>query len=418
MHAVVGGALALAACYRPAVESCQYACDDDGGCPAGLACNAARMCAATATATCDGSPDGGRPDGGGGDGGLACWTAANIDLPCSYFGSAGPVDWTLGSGILELEPSCATTAGTCGVPVPVVLTAQHDGSAVLVIAADHVSIPANASLFLEPGPPVVILAYGGADIAGTIFANAVDQNGDPQAMWASGCPSTMSTIPGAGGGGGGGGFGEPGAGSGGAGPGGMLGGPAGEPFGASLQPLVGGCPGGDTPTTTGGHGGGVLELSSRGDIVVSGVLNAPGGGGRSTQNAGSNENGTGPYGGGGGGAGGGILLDGATVTIEDGADVCANGGGGGAGGFGQAGDSDECGSRLAPTGGAPGVNLTGGAGGNGAIAAAAATDGDNNGNGGGGGGGATGRIVLMGRTGAGVTVGSGSYVSPTALVVP
>lgn len=120
--------------------------------------------------------------------------------------------------------------------------------------------------------------------------------------------------PGKSGGFGGGGFGS-------------VGGPGGRGFGddavaglggakvgtTTLTPLRGGCSGaGEGLGRQAGAGGGAVQLVSRNQIIVSGIIAANGGGGS-----------------GGGGAGGGILLEAPAVQLVG--SVVANGGGGGVG---------------------------------------------------------------------------------------
>lgn len=85
---------------------------------------------------------------------------------------------------------------------------------------------------------------------------------------------------------------------------------------AWLEPLRGGCDGGGAQVNYGGGGGGAIQLVSRTQIVVSGVVAANGGGAISRFS----------YSTGGGGSGGGVLLEAPIVDVSG--RVVANGGGG------------------------------------------------------------------------------------------
>lgn len=155
---------------------------------------------------------------------------------------------------------------------------------------------------------------------------------------------------------------------------------------AMLVPLRGGCPGRTAP------GGGAIQLSARGQIIVDGVIDVRGYTPRST---------------GGGGGGGGILLEAARVELTSAARLIAIGGGGGAGdhyegnynvtspnddGTPQAGT--RCGNpsiycTAGGNGAAPGIGATPGI-----LAAVPATAGES---GAGGGGGGLGRIRINTR---------------------
>jgi len=139
--------------------------------------------------------------------------------------------------------------------------------------------------------------------------------------------SGTNSSTGRSGGGGGGAFGGYG------GRGGITtyGGSGGSPYGNDeLVPLVGGSGGGngtdnDPNYGMGGPGGGALQISALGSIVLDlrGIIEAGGLGGTGGDGNGS---------GGGAGSGGGILLEAPTITVGSGAFVAANGGGGGSSG--------------------------------------------------------------------------------------
>lgn len=98
----------------------------------------------------------------------------------------------------------------------------------------------------------------------------------------------------------------------------------------SLEPLRGGCRGGaggggvgrrGSPVD-GGMGGGALQISAVGGVLVSGVVTAPGRGGRGAPSDNAE-------GGGGGGSGGALLLEGRRIILGHLGRLTANGGGGG-----------------------------------------------------------------------------------------
>ncbi len=182
-------------------------------------------------------------------------------------------------------------------------------------------------------------------------------------------------------------------------PGGTGGGVCG---GATLSPLqggsAGGAGGGGGMRGSGGGGGGALQISARGELLLSvgGVINAAGGGG----GGGNTEDG-----GGGGGAGGAVLLEGKRVQIDG--TLVANGGGGGAGAnngaHGANGLPGGVTAARAAGGARAGEGAAGGAGGAGGLATCSGDPGEaalgisSDDNAGGGGGGA-GRLRLRATT--------------------
>jgi hypothetical protein len=152
----------------------------------------------------------------------------------------------------------------------------------------------------------------------------------------------------------------------------------------TLEPLRGGCTGGESQTTGDfGGPGGSIQVVSRTLIQV--------------QDAGATSfldaNGTGSAGIGGGGSGGGVLLEAPRVVVESGTGMVANGGGGGC--SDDAGDPGRLSTAVAPGGTCPDAAL--GDGGNGgARATPNPEDGQSvartTGGLGGGGGGGVGRI--------------------------
>jgi hypothetical protein len=205
-------------------------------------------------------------------------------------------------------------------------------------------------------------------------------------------------------GGGGGGFGAVGAAGGDVVQGDGSGGDAGSMCGTDdLVPLVGGSGGGHGGNGgNGGGGGGAVQITSFGQIIVSGQIRAAGAGGNG---------GNGGDGAGGGGAGGGILLEAPTLTLSPGSIMAANGGGGGAGNGG--GDGQD---GLLSNVGAPGGmgGFVGGAGGALSSGAVPGGRGMNAGpaDGTGGGGGGVGRV----RQNFATRGSNGTIISPAASV--
>lgn len=273
---------------------------------------------------------------------------------------------------------------------------------------------------------LVLVAAGDVIIDGLVKASAADDGPGPGGG-EGGATGAEDGSPGAGGssgggrggesgrngedgGGGGGGLGSAGA------PGGAAGGGGSAAGGASrctesLAPLcagAGGGAGGDNDGGRGGHGGGGLQITSVSSIVVRGLVEASGEGGRGGRAVrGRTDTGAG----GGGGSGGAILLEATTVTIHG--TVSALGGAGG-----QGARCDDCSSSgvdgatydsaSAPP--APGSSSsgTGGGGGAGADAMGDAQLGLAGENGGGGGGGA-GRIRIHTMGGVEIDVDARLY---------
>jgi len=274
--------------------------------------------------------------------------------------------------------------------------------------------------------PLVVIADS-IELTETIDVTAHHDQPGPGALSSGAGPGQpgQHVAPDTDSGGGGGGHGTPG------GPGGSTGcttcldqrldgGRGGAPYNPEIATLVGGSPGGraDLPALTScntpasGAGGGAIELYARTRILISGYINAGGGGGRGGDDCLGNG-----LAGSGGGAGGAIVLQ--SPSIENSGRLSANGGGGGAGAGGgtsdveaNVGDGNDgaLGTTVAAGGAASGTS--GARGGDGAVAAAGAAGGKTtsftSGNAGGGGGG-VGQILMLYKTrvAAGVT-------SPTA----
>lgn len=161
---------------------------------------------------------------------------------------------------------------------------------------------------------LAIVSNSDIAISGTFTVSAKGAVPGPGALNEDGCKG-QPPLPGKKGGSGGGGFGSSGgAGGVGIGEGAMAGMGGGKTGTASLIPLRGGCDGGAADAgRVPGAGGGAIQLLSRNQIVISGIVAANGGGTTA-----------------GGGSGGGILLEAPSVEISG--TVVANGGSGGSSG--------------------------------------------------------------------------------------
>jgi hypothetical protein len=216
----------------------------------------------------------------------------------------------------------------CGELPPAVTRAQTDGPDVFVIPLRSLSVEQETRVIVRGKLPVVFLVEGNVSVRGVI-----DAGGDGPTPGAGGNVGCGASAGGDargregrhGGGGGGGAFGTAG------GDGAVedainnsLPGVAGVPRGtAELIPLIGGCPGGLGGGCAGrpGAGGGALQISASGSIVVSGALRVDGGkGARGCYTA---------AGGTGGGSGGGLLLEATAVRVDG--TISAAGGDGGPG---------------------------------------------------------------------------------------
>ncbi|HUS65932.1 MAG TPA: hypothetical protein VMZ28_15375 [Kofleriaceae bacterium] len=292
---------------------------------------------------------------------------------------------------------------------PVTTVAQPDGAPPLaVFCLSQMNIPSGVTLTVSPGlgAAVALLVHKGVVIDGPVnvdggaatAGDGLPGSGGGVAGAGGGAGAGLSGLPGnpgagmcggsggdrvgitgdhAAGGGGGGGHG----GQGGAGGQGVdlaisttaAGGDPGGPNCGSdeLRPLRGGGGGGgggdgscdNTCGWAGGGGGGALQISSRGSMTLSGVIQATGGAGFG-ETAGQGSNG----GGGGGGAGGGILLEAPEIVLAAGAGLVVNGGaggdaGGGAGGGGAIGSASAGGKGNDGTAARQGGSGGGGGGG-------------------------------------------------------
>lgn len=275
-----------------------------------------------------------------------------------------------------------------------------DGVGVFRLA--EMSVDRTGELRLIGSRPAAVLASGDIRIAGILSlrpAGTVPAAGSNSGAPGDGEPGRagMNSFD-SGGGGGGNAFGGA---SGGNAPGSTGGGSGGASHGtSSVSPLSGGGSGGTGGGVlggAGGYGGGAVQLSSAGEISLTGVLDAGGGGGQ------GGGNGSTGGGGGGGGAGGSALIEAPTIAASG--VVIVSGGAGGQGttcesacvgdASGRPGDD---GSAVVPARGSP-ILGTGGGGGDGSDSTGEPRFGFIGTNGGGGGGGA-GRVRFNTGTGS------------------
>lgn len=222
--------------------------------------------------------------------------------------------------------------------------------------------------------PFAMLVDGDVTITGTLDLSANSITNGPGATTGScqgtATSGTISATPGAGG------SGKANAGaSGGNSSGPVAGGAGGASIAneAPLEPLTGGCKGGQATAGGGagvargygGGGGGAVQIVSRTSIRITstGVLDASGGGGTGGENV-LDE----PAAGGGGGSGGGILLEAPDVLLDGNGVVLSTKGGGG-GGVGPNANGADGGTSSGQAAGGDNLSTsypTGGAGGTGA----------------------------------------------------
>ncbi len=263
-----------------------------------------------------------------------------------------------------------------------------------VVPIRNLIIDRGRALRLTGPRPVILAVYEDATLSGDVLANArlvtAGVGGDRTTCGTlSGGDGVFSRQEGSGGGGGG--FGTPGA-AGGLNVSTNPGGQGGAAVAGTLEPLVGGCPGGTGGSAnnggTGGAGGGALQLAVAGTLRVENWVSVSGGGGRGGKGS-PNDKG----GGGGGGSGGGLLLEAFRLELTDQTKLTANGGSGAQGGGiqGKTGASGTDGSlsskEPAPGGDGQSTGAAGGRGGAEGGAPNAGKDGGDNAGGGGGGGG-------------------------------
>lgn len=412
-----------------------YQCDPTGACantmttmcPPPALCFASAGCSADAgclfTVTPDAPCDGGTclPDGG-------CRTPPFPYNPSNFNPNA------ITSSGAQVVIDCpvtydSTTAATpprfCGAPqrFTATLIGQDGGPNAVVLAADRLTITPDGGIKLTGSLPVIFAIYGDATISGYINASATADNEGAGGSWlgcggGDGEDGFTGTTQGSATGGGGAAYGTMG-GDGGPGRTANVGGERGYPDGGrELIPLRGGCNGGNGGSfdggaiALGGAGGGAIQLSAAGTLVVDGGIWAAGGGGAG---------GVHPDGGGGagGGSGGAILLEANILSITSNASLTANGGGGGEGADQGAAGAQGSDGPLTSTGSASGGSMgtgNGGSGGWGGSRSFPPTGGvRGNGNpagAAGGGGGSVGRIRV--NAAAACSYGAMAVVSPAA----
>jgi hypothetical protein len=248
--------------------------------------------------------------------------------------------------------------------------AQSGGPAMDLLIFAGLTVASGSTMTLTGGNAIVFAVYGDATVSGTIHADGGAGTSGSTSLGASGPGGNYSCGSHAGqssgdsyddGGGGGGASASGGAG--GAGVNGNSGAAGAQRANATLSPLFGGCPGGNSGswacTTSGGGGGGALQISAAGKLVVNGTISANGGaGGTSTCHKTQNLCGGTDYpgGGGGGGSGGAMLLEGESVVTAGGT-LSVDGGRGGnpQGGSGTGGS----GGTASSTAGAAGTGSAG-----------------------------------------------------------
>jgi hypothetical protein len=369
---VVVATLAVAGCYAPSIRRCELACASGEQCPDGLTCNTNNMCASSRTDLCTGGSDGSIdvPTDVPRDGACAWRPTSNVE-PCALDADLSMTDFAV-NGTMTVDTSLVALSAS-----------QLTGEPIALVKVRDLIVGPAGNLVVIGNRPLVILVAGVARIEGRIGYVAAGDPGAGFTCAGTGGDGTGGVAGTLGSGGGGGGHGKSGSVSG--ANGGLV--PAGF-FGAGgiivgdgrLVPLTMGCAGGrGGGGTDPGRGGGSIQISARGPLIVSGRIDVGGGGGG---NAGGIAAGSG------GGAGGGILLEAQTLDINN-AQLCANGGGGGAGGAPTSSTLAQPGtcSLTAARGGGSGASRVGGGGATGQIPATQGQGSDLSGGAGGGGGG-------------------------------
>lgn len=212
-------------------------------------------------------------------------------------------------------------------PTPFVFV-QDGGISTTVLPMAGFELSASSTLVLTGSRPIILAVYGPATIHGVIDARSVSTTRIGPGGNASGCGSMNGGNATISGGGGGAAFGT--AGSRGGGTGGGDAGIAGS--NTLLQPLTGGCLGGRGHDNTnryeapGGPGGGAVQISSSGALIITGTISTSGAGGEGGNMGLMDHNG-----GGGGGSGGAILLEAAQLSLGASTRLTCNGGAGGGG---------------------------------------------------------------------------------------
>jgi hypothetical protein len=402
---------------------CVYAVTPDAGCDDGERCTIDDRCADDGTCTGSRRPCPPRacaaPTGQCDDGGTCLYQAFDAGTPCdggvcSLSGDClprfpypptnfdvvqlrapppTPTVLDCGETIIDTTgPSVNRPTNWCnGQPYEASLIRQDGGGEALLVSLSGLTVTTDGGLRLVGDKPVIFAVFGDVNVYGTIVAEGGDR------LCAGTSANGGANLTNNGGGAGGSFSTQGGAG----GDGSFASGGTPPPLESNLgpSPLRGGCRGGrgGDQTNPAARGGGGVQLSSAGQLSITGAVAAPGRGG-----AGGVEGLLIPprlsSAGNGGGAGGLVVLEAVDLVIVGGA-VTANGGGGGEGAaVGANGGPGATGavSTATPAPGGSGMALTGGGGGNGAAGATAATSGPNTLTIGGGGGGGLGVVYLRG----------------------
>ncbi len=262
---------------------------------------------------------------------------------------------------------------------------------------------------------IIIVSDGDVSISGLLDVSATGTTSGPGGGAGTCLGGTaVGTSGGPAGGGGGGGNGDAGGTGGNANGNGSPGGTPGPALAdLDLEPLHGGCAGGDSKRNAasmcrgiGGGGGGALQIVSRTQIALTGggVIDASGGGGAAARAGIDTCFSTSLNGGGGGGAGGSVLLEAPQILLQGSSVTISTAGGGGASGGvsnpsaynGSDGGTDGT-SAVGGTNATTGVS--GGRGGTEGLLPGSGTAGDTNEDGGGAGG-AVGRVRFNDTAGA------------------
>ena len=311
---------------------------------------------------------------------------------------------------------------TIGAAAPTPLTNLIHSDTLAVWSVGSFVVAAGVTLTVTGTRPLVIVAASTVELRGHIAAY-----GDVAAPGPGGLAAASG--PGMGGNGGkasandisgGGGAGHATAGGAGGKKNAGVAGTAGLVANSNGAALVGGSGGGhgggftaatcsDPTRGRGGVGGGAIQISAVGKLLVASTGSVDVGGGGGSGGCKDNSSSDDYRGGGGGGAGGLVYLESpAGIQVDVGAELAAAGGGGGEGGDGnQMGQDGQAGPYPSST--AQGGNSnSGGRGGNGGTGAGVTTTAPGPGLGGstaGGGGGSTGRVFFGTRTPALLVVG-------------
>lgn len=339
------------------------------------------------------------------DGGCQEWFSyppANFPNDVTFLSAWPTVAWALDAGMDDAGCTAIvdTSGGApgpragawCGSVVPAGRVVATDAGEVALFELAGLDVPAGVRLQFAGSRPAALLVLGDVRVEGIVSAGAMLPGELPAGVDGIACRAASAGTDK--GGGGGGGF--VGKGGNGAESGNAMGGAAFYNMNGGY-PLRGGCSGAGNVLNpdAGGWGGGGLQISARGALIVDGgVITASGAGGLGGMGLGSGN----CPGGGGGGSGGLLVLEAKSLVLTNAA-LTTNGGAGGQGGSSTTDGGTGSNGSLTTGVEAQGVTLAGqgGAGGNGA--AGSTTNGSNGATGGGSagggaGGGAVGQIHL------------------------